>query len=222
MFRAGAATASLALTLSLMAPGLPMFDSQPPMAVSAGFATANADSIKVLVNKKHPLPQGYAPQDLKTVGGVTMRSEAAKQLQKMLDAARANGTPLIPRSGYRSYATQKSVYNKWVGVYGKEKAGYLSAKPGYSEHQTGLAIDIAPATGNCQALSSCMASTPAGKWLAKHAADYGFILRYEKGHTDITGYYYEPWHYRYLGVKTAKDYQAGGFHTYEEYLKATT
>ena len=180
----------------------------------------NSDSVTVLVNKQHPLkPQSYVPANLKTVGSVKMRGDAAYNLEKMLAAAKAAGAPLNTRSGYRSYDTQKVTYQKWVNTLGAAKANLYSAKPGQSEHQTGLAIDLASATGNCQALSSCMANTPGGKWLVKHSYEYGFILRYEKGQTDITGYNYEPWHFRFVGIDVAKDYHAKGFHTYEEYLK---
>ena len=189
---------------------------------SAGFVakldTTSPSSITVLVNKSHPLPKGYVPKDLRTVGSVQMRGEAATQLQKLLDAAKANGTPLRTRSGYRSYATQQGTYASWVGKLGVTNANLYSAKPGYSEHQTGLAIDMIPASGNCQALSRCMAQTPAGKWLDKNAAKYGFILRYEEGKTSITGYAYEAWHYRYIGVARAQEYKAKGYHTLEKYF----
>lgn len=179
----------------------------------------SSDSITVLVNKSQPLnPVTYAPADLKVVGSVELRAEAATHLADLLAAAKANGTPLRTQSGYRSYAAQKGTFAKWVAQYGSKHAEMYSAKPGYSEHQTGLTVDLIPATGACQKLSRCVAQTPAGKWLLANAADYGFILRYEQDTTDITGYGYEPWHFRFVGLPVAADYVTGDFHTYEEYV----
>ena len=181
----------------------------------------SADSLTVLVNKTHPLdPIRYAPTDLLQIGTVELRAEAANQLADLLAAAKANNTPLSTQSGYRSYGTQSATFAKWVAQYGTAHAQMYSAAPGYSEHQTGLAVDLIPATGSCQMLSRCVADTPAGKWLADNAALYGFIMRYEKDTALITGYNYEPWHYRYIGVDLAQQYVSGDFHTLEEYLQA--
>jgi len=179
------------------------------------------DSFTVLVNKERPLnPVNYAPTDLEVVGTTELRAEAAAQLQKLLDAAKANGTPLRTQSGYRSYSTQQGTYAKWVAQYGSAHAQKFSARPGYSEHQTGLAVDLIPATGACQKLSRCVADTPAGSWLLDNAGSFGFILRYEKDTTDITGYGYEPWHFRYVGLDAAQDYLDGDYHSFEDYFLA--
>lgn len=124
--------------------------------------------------------------------------------------AKALGLNIPLVSGYRSYETQENLYNKYVKKDGEKKANTYSAKPGESEHQTGLAFDIG-------SVDRSFANTIEAKWLAENAYLYGFIVRYPKGKTDITGYIYEPWHVRYLGEKKAKDVYLSGL-TLEEYL----
>ena len=104
--------------------------------------------------------------------------------------------PLL--SGYRSYYTQQYLYNSYVSTYGRESADTFSARPGHSEHQTGLAFDVG-------SIDDYYGDTPAGIWLKENAHYYGFIIRYPKGKEHITGYKYEPWHIRYLGVDIATD-----------------
>lgn len=118
--------------------------------------------------------------------------------------------PLI--SGYRSYDYQTSLYNNYVAIDGEDAANRYSAKPGYSEHQTGLAFDIGE-------LNYQFGETPAGIWLAQHAHEYGFIIRYPQGKENVTGYMYEPWHVRYLGDQASSVYASGL--TLEEYLGAS-
>lgn len=122
----------------------------------------------------------------------------------MLDAAYADGIDIVVGSGYRSYQTQEETYNGWVADLGEEEANKVSAKPGHSEHQTGLAIDIMQNgfDSNCY-LETCFENSEAFTWMQQHAHEYGFILRYPKGKESITGYSYEPWHYRYVGVDLA-------------------
>ena len=110
---------------------------------------------------------------------------------------------IIPVSGYRSYSQQASLYDSYVRQYGQATADTLAARPGFSEHQTGLAMDIGNASGVC-ALQACFATTPAGKWAAANAATYGFIIRYPAGAEAVTGYTYEPWHLRYVGRDLAR------------------
>ena len=116
--------------------------------------------------------------------------------------------PLL--SGYRSYDYQKSLYENYVARDGEEAANRYSAKPGTSEHQTGLAFDVGE-------MSWTYGETAAGQWLVNHCAEYGFILRYLPGKEDITGYMYEPWHIRYVGVEHAAAIMSQGI-TLEEYL----
>ena len=113
-------------------------------------------------------------------------------------------------SGYRSYDYQAQLYNGYVARDGKEAADRYSAQPGKSEHQTGLAFDVGSIDNN-------YGETAAGRWLAAHCADYGFILRYPPGKEHITGYMYEPWHIRYVGASTARAIMSSGL-TLEEYL----
>ncbi|MFC0581905.1 M15 family metallopeptidase [Micrococcoides hystricis] len=167
-------------------------------------STTKPSSVTVIVNKKNPLrPKTYRPSRLVSVGNSqALRPAAASAYKKMAAAARTKGHRLYPISGYRSYATQKSTYAYWVSKYGVSYANRISAKPGYSEHQLGLAIDIGDSRYGC-ALHRCFGSLSSGKWLAANAHRYGFILRYPAGKEWNTGYSYEPWHFRYVGVKTA-------------------
>ena len=155
----------------------------------------------LLVNKTYHLPKNYDPK---------VNEEALKNLKKMQADAKALGLSIPLISGYRSYETQENLYNKYVKKDGEKKANTYSAKPGESEHQTGLAFDIG-------SVDRSFANTIEAKWLAENAYLYGFIVRYPKGKTDITGYIYEPWHVRYLGEKKAKDVYLSGL-TLEEYL----
>lgn len=173
-----------------------------------------AASLTVVVNKKHKLPSEYVPA-LTAVAGGNMRPEAASALQQLLGDADAAGVPMIIVSSYRSYANQVSTYNYWVRVDGKVQADRSSARPGHSEHQTGLAVDLGNPDGSCELLI-CFGTTPAGQWLAVNAANYGFIIRYPDGKESATGYQYEPWHLRYLGADTAKAIVGSG-QTMDEY-----
>ena len=122
------------------------------------------------------------------------------------------GLNLWIASGYRSYATQKRLYNNYVSSDGKEAADTYSARPGYSEHQTGLAFDL-------NSVEESFANTDEGKWVKDNCYRYGLIIRYPKGKESITGYIYEPWHLRYVGVKLAtKLYNDGDWITLEEYF----
>lgn len=159
----------------------------------------------LIANKSYPLPSDYNP-------GVDSTAQSA--LDDMIAAAEEDGISLWVRSGFRSYSTQKSLYEGYVRQDGKAAADRYSARPGYSEHQTGLAFDL-------NSLSQSFANTPEGKWLAAHCHEYGFIIRYPDGKEDVTGYMYEPWHVRYLGKETAKAVYDSG-KCLEEYLGITS
>jgi D-alanyl-D-alanine carboxypeptidase len=188
----------------------------------------NTSSLYVLVNKKRNLPSTYAPKDLVipdvpfSFSGDSpkkqMRKEAAKALESLFDAAKVDGIKLKAVSGYRSYATQKSIFNNNVKNKGEKEANRTSARPGQSEHQTGLAMDISSASVN-YALETSFGETIEGKWLAKHTPEHGFIIRYLKGKESITGYSYEPWHVRYVGKEAAKDITKKKV-TFEQYFDA--
>lgn len=155
----------------------------------------------LIANKKYALPSTYKP------GTNSTAYNALLSLQKAAKKAGYN-IPLL--SGYRSYSTQKTIYNRYVSQYGQAVADTFSARPGHSEHQTGLAFDVGSITDS-------YGNTAAGKWLAKNCHKYGFIIRYPKGKQHITGYQYEPWHIRYLGEKLATDVYNSGL-CLEEYL----
>lgn len=182
--------------------------------------------IGVLVTKQIMLPDGYKPPDLvapnvpfifkEQAEKRLMRSEAAQALEQMFAGAHKDGIYLAGVSGYRSYDTQKGLFNYYVQTQGEATARKYSAEPGHSEHQTGLAMDVSGSTGRCAA-DDCFADTAEAKWLAAHAHEYGFIIRYPKGKESITGYAYEPWHVRYLGKSLAQKVHASGL-TLDEYL----
>lgn len=188
----------------------------------------NPASVHVLVNKERNLPSDYVPDDL-VVPDVPfsfsgdspkkqMRKEAAEALEKLVAAARQDDITLKAVSGYRSYNTQKALFDSYAEKDGIEAANRYSAHPGQSEHQTGLTMDISGASVN-YALTTELGKTKEGIWLAEHAADYGFIIRYPEGKEHITGYMYEPWHIRYIGVDAAKAVVESGL-TLEEYLNS--
>ena len=187
----------------------------------------NPEELDVLVNKKRKLPENYVPEDLVTLSELPtvlsnpevnqLRSAACQALKELFTAAEEEGYELHARSGYRSYYTQASLYSSYVDNYGRAAADMYSAKPGRSEHQTGLSIDI-----TCQALNykldTTFAETEEGKWVAENAHTYGYIIRYPKGKEEITGYAYEPWHIRYLGTELAEKIYESGL-TMEEYFE---
>ncbi|MCA9331298.1 M15 family metallopeptidase [Candidatus Saccharibacteria bacterium] len=189
----------------------------PDTAPVASFSTTDPSSIWVIVNKQHPLsPTSYTPTDLVGIGsGQLARNAAASALASLFAAAKSNGTPIYVLSGYRSYATQSGLYNNYVQTDGQTAADTYSARPGYSEHQTGLAADVG--TGTCD-LDICFGNTDAGKWVAANAYKYGLIVRYPADKTTTTGYQYEPWHLRYVGVELATDMHDKGISTLEEYF----
>ncbi|WP_407082982.1 M15 family metallopeptidase [Paenibacillus polygoni] len=186
----------------------------------------NAEAVTVIVNKERSLPEGYEPDDLVepnvpfSFDGPHekrhLRKEAAAALEELFAAAKEDGIELRAVSGYRSYNRQVSVYNSSVERNGEEYAARVSAKPGYSEHQTGLAIDVSsPSVGNV--IEEVFGDSEEGKWLEEHAPEYGFVIRYLKDREDITGYVYEPWHIRYVGKELAPDIAESGL-TLEEYF----
>ncbi|MFT4413711.1 D-alanyl-D-alanine carboxypeptidase family protein [Fredinandcohnia humi] len=145
-----------------------------------------------------------------------MVKEAAMALEKMFAEAYGSGIILHAQSGYRSYKTQQGIYQSYVNEYGVEEADTFSAKAGQSEHQTGLAMDVTSESVNLQLVQE-FGETTEGKWLVQNASRFGFIVRYPKGKESITGYMYEPWHLRYVGVEHA-EYMTEHDLTLEEYL----
>ena len=179
----------------------------------------NQDDLLVLVNKYHKLSNNYAPSDLETINSKyqwlgrsnQLRHDAKIAFEEMCEAATKDNIYIYAGSGYRSYATQKALYNRYVNQDGFAAAETYSARASYSEHQTGLAMDIANKSGFISK------GDKEYEWLVNNSYKYGFILRYPEGKEKITGYMYEEWHYRYLGKDVAKDVYDSKL-TYDEYL----
>jgi zinc D-Ala-D-Ala carboxypeptidase len=187
----------------------------------------NPENKLILVNKVFALPQDYTPQDLvrpdvafsfgdQDLEKSYMRKEAASALEKMFADAKSQDIHLFAVSGYRSYERQDDNFHNKVNTIGEEEAAKIVAYPGNSEHQTGLAMDISSHSANLK-LTEQFGETVEGKWLMENAHRFGFILRYPKGLETITGYNYEPWHYRYVGLKAAEEIYKNQL-TLEEYF----
>ena len=197
---------------------MPSSGSFAPTSPTPQATCAPSDLLR-LVDKDHALPDDYTPPDLVTLdprdsspGSATvvqLRKEAADALHSMLDAARAQNIFFLAQSAYRSYEYQNQVYAAEVRSVGQAQADRESAKPGHSEHQLGLAVDFTTRTLNFD-LNQSFAATPEGRWLAQHAAEFGFVLSYPEGKEEQTGYEYEPWHYRYIGVAAAQQFVQSG------------
>ena len=174
-------------------------DGEPLIEERDGFTYVNGI---LIVNKSYSIPKNFDP------AGIAPEVQAAFDAMKA--AALEDGIQLTIISGYRPYRQQDSTYHNYAARDGKEAADRYSARPGHSEHQTGLAMDL-------NSLSSGFGDTEAGKWIAAHCAEYGFILRYPQGKEEETGYMYEPWHIRYLNVELAEAITESGL-SLEEYL----
>lgn len=189
---------------------------------SVACITTKGDSLQVVVNKTRPLnPKTYYPSDLVKVPqfnplGRLVRKQVSDAIVRMGKQMKLDkqGT-LVVQSGFRSFASQTKIHDAKVRALGKVKGENLAARPGYSEHQTGLAVDFAAA--GVSTLQISFSKTKAGIWLAANAYKYGFVLRYPKGKTTITGYQFEPWHFRFVGVTVARAIHNSGVSTLEEY-----
>ena len=179
---------------------------------------ADPYALDVLVNQYHSLGDDYAPELVRLSTDYTLaskdylRPEAYQWFIRMANAARREGLTLRSVSAYRSYNTQDSLYKRYVKQDGVAAADRYSARPSFSEHQTGLALDI-----NVAGSRYHFEDTSEYQWLIENCWDYGFILRYPSGKTHITGYIYEPWHYRYVGIELAHQLRDSGL-TYDEYM----
>ena len=176
--------------------------------------TPDPDSLLVLVDHDRSLPDGYVPGDLVlldvdfTFEAIDprrfLRQEASEALRELFVASEADGLPLLGISGFRSAATQAELFEDYVEADGLEAADRYSARPGHSEHQTGLAVDVVGLDAACPTVA-CFADRPEAAWLAEHAHEHGFIIRYPRDGEPSTGYLYEPWHLRYVGPKVAAE-----------------
>lgn len=178
----------------------------------------------VLVDRSHALPQDYAPKDLAplpasgvpTVGGhdLMLRREAAEHLKDLVAAAAADGEELVVASAFRSYLHQRYTYERLKSIYGSG-ADAMSASQGHSQHQLGTAVDFTNSVAAYQ-VQPIFGQSSAAWWLQNHATQYGFVLSYPPG-KDETGYQFEPWHYRYIGVENAGRLQKSGL-TLQKFL----
>ena len=181
---------------------------------------ADPDNLLVLCNKYHQLPDGYEPANLVQIsagysnGGKTiyLRAEAAEAFEQLCAGAAAEGYTILGQSGYRSYSYQEQIYNNYVARDGQAAADTYSARPGFSEHQTGLAMDIC----NGALSYTDFGQTAEYAWAKEHLAEYGFVLHYLPGTEQITGYMTEEWHIRYVGTETAAEIARLGI-TLDEY-----
>lgn len=219
----GLALLSLFISLAHVPWGDSAKSAQPETALSIDIPQAN-DWNLILVNPWHPLPKGYTPPLTQLQDGQAIDQRCYPDLQAMMDACCTAGyTPMIC-SSYRTQETQSQLFENKIARLVEQgysqgnaelEAGTVVARPGTSEHQLGLAVDIVDS--NHQALDESQESTPVQQWLFEHCWEYGFILRYPNGKSELTGIIYEPWHYRYVGVDTAQKLQASG-QCLEEYL----
>jgi zinc D-Ala-D-Ala carboxypeptidase len=188
----------------------------------------NPSSYDMVVNKSRNIPSSYIPDDLVPLDDIpkSLQNPEVNQLRKVAydalkelfaSAKEEQSFDLYARSGYRSYNTQVSLYSSYVSNHGQEAADKFSARPGQSEHQTGLAMDITCSAMNYQ-LDTTFGDKEEGKWIAENAHKFGFIVRYPKGKEEITGYQYEPWHLRYVGPSLAEEIYKSQL-TLEEYFE---
>lgn len=183
--------------------------------------SADGSDLAAVVGKTTTIGR-YAPADLVelpsslSVKGRRVRKEVAQALEVMAQAARAEGVVLDVDSGYRSYSTQDDLFYRYAKRDGVLAAERYSARPGQSEHQLGTAVDFGGTNKN---YSDAFADTAPGKWLAANAHNYGFALSYPRGKEEVTGYMFEPWHYRYVGLELAREWKETGL-TLIEFLSA--
>lgn len=206
----------------------PSAAAHPPSAAAPGphHSLSDPTSPWVIVNKHRPLsPATFAPPDLvrpavrlATSGeAALLNSTTAAAAEKMFAAAAAEGVIITLASGYRSFATQTATYGGYVNSRGRVEADTASARPGYSEHQTGWAFDIGDGSG-ADAFTPQFKDRPAAIWAKTNAHRFGFVVRYPWMLHKITGYFYEPWHLRFIGTEAAKDMSARGIGTLEQYF----
>jgi zinc D-Ala-D-Ala carboxypeptidase len=195
---------------------IPVFDT-------SAHSLDDPSSIWVVVNKTRPFdPVDYAPDDLVRLtlpSNYTplLRAEAAEALEALFAGAESEGIALVIHSTYRSYTLQQRLKRQSVERYGSAISDSRSARAGHSEHQAGWAVDLTTPSGACT-LAECFGETPEGRWLWENSWTYGFVLRYPKRASEITGYMYEPWHFRYVGTELSTEIWNQGYPTLEEFF----
>ncbi|MFC4394927.1 M15 family metallopeptidase [Arthrobacter sedimenti] len=196
-------------------PAAPSPTPPPSATLARQFSLDDPASPWVIVNKHRPLkPADYVPADLVRPA---VAISAAGEAEAMCAAAARDGVGIVLASGYRSYSTQVTTYNGYVAARGQADADTASARPGHSEHQTGWAFDIGDGGGACS-FEPCFAEQAAAAWAKANGHRFGFVVRYPWMLHPITGYFYEPWHLRYVGVEAATDMLNRGIGTLEEYF----
>lgn len=204
----GILVASLAATLIL---------SYPAPAEAEESPEGSCENLLVQVDKEYSLSSLYAPPDMVYVSeygipslkwGAMLRAESAEHLAELIAAADSEGKELIVASSYRSFYDQSLVHGFYADIYGAE-ADRVSALPGHSEHQLGTTVDFTNAEVGYQ-INQSFGDTEAARWLRENASEYGFVLSYPMGEEEKTGYLWEPWHYRYIGVENARKVKEAG------------
>jgi zinc D-Ala-D-Ala carboxypeptidase len=212
-------------TAGWVGPHAPAANLSKEKTSSASYpSSATPDDLGVLVDRSHSLPSDYVPKDLvplreygiPTLGSEVLRREAAEHLGRLVEDAAADREKLVVASAYRSYEEQQHSHQGLVSVLGAD-AGRLSAVPGHSQHQLGTAVDFTNAAVGYK-LGVPFARTSASRWLEHHAWEYGFVLAYPSGEEERTGYRWEAWHYRYVGVRDAKRIEDSG-QSLQEFLE---
>ncbi len=184
---------------------------------------STASSLQVVVNKLRPMdPPDFAPElvpvSTAQEGGEVVRPELDAALAELDAAMRAEvGEGTFVTSSYRSFALQAQYYQNAIASFGQAAADTTSARPGHSEHQTGLAIDLMSTAKQCR-LDHCFGETAAGRWIAEHAWEFGFVVRYPEGADAVTGYAWEPWHLRFVGAEVSTAMHEQGTRTLEEHF----
>jgi D-alanyl-D-alanine carboxypeptidase len=212
-------------TATSVGPHAPAATSSKDKTLKAASPAATCDDLGVLVDRSHSLPPDFAPNDLvplrdynvSTLGSEVLRREAAEHLGRLVKDAASDAEKLAVASAYRSYQQQQRSYRSLTGVLGAD-AGRLSATPGHSQHQLGTAVDFTNADAGYK-LWVPFARTSASRWLGQNAWEYGFVLAYPRGEEGRTGYRWEPWHYRYVGVRDAKRIEDSG-QSLQEFLES--
>ena len=203
----------------------PLVNDEAELA-SGSLEARSCDDLTVLVDQSHTVPPDYVPEDLvslqdygvPTLGSETLllRRAAAENLKRLVDGAATYGEELVVASAYRSYEEQEISHARLASVYG-EGADGMSATPGHSQHQLGTAVDFTNAAASYQVWLP-FGDTSASWWLGEHAQEYGFVLAYPLGKEGETGYQWEPWHYRYVGVGNAARFAESGL-SLQEFLE---
>src|SRR5215218_5011155 len=211
-------------TASSVGPYTPTANFSKDKTKKAPSSSATCGDLGVLVDRSHSLPPDYVPKDLvplreygiPTLGSEALRHEAAEHLGRLAQDAAEDGEKLVVASAYRSYEEQQRSHERLMSVLGAD-AGRLSATQGHSQHQLGTAVDFTNAAADYK-LGLPFARTSAHLWLEHHAWEYGFVLAYPRGEQERTGFRWEPWHYRYVGVRDTKRIEDSG-QSLQEFLE---